>query len=172
VVLEDGSIKSITVNRPIWVTLAPGKGNTVMAQAFRRAHSVVARWIESHPDSLPPVVLNISDGGWTGENPVEAVRALQEQSTTLGPTLIFNCQLGTTQTTESRGQLLFPSEIPPEYPARTRELWLLSSQLPETMHDEARERGLDIQEGARGLVYNAPVTRLVDFLQVSTQTRV
>src|SRR5437588_13022095 len=40
------------------------------------------------------------------------------------------------------------------------------------MREEARARGLEVDEDARGLVYNAPISRVVDFLQVGTQTQI
>jgi hypothetical protein len=172
--LEDGGTTTVTVRRPIWVESKPGRGRTVMAEAFRRAGDLVESWIVEHTDSLPPVVLNISDGGWTGEDPMSAVRTLQEQATSLGPTLVFNCQLSAagTMPRQPGRPLLFPSEVPKGYDHRTTELFLLSSALPESMRQEARARGLPVGDDARGLVFNAPVSRLVDFLQVGTRTQV
>jgi TIR domain len=170
--LPDGRRKPVTVRRPTWVEATPGRGRTVMAEAFWKARDLVESWIRDHPDSLPPVVLNVSDGGWTGEDPMTAVRALQEEATSLGPTLVFNCQLSASQATRNPRQLLFPGEdaVTEAYGRRTRELFLLSSVLPDSMREEARARGIPVANDARGLVFNAPVARLVDFLQVGTQT--
>jgi hypothetical protein len=168
--LAGGGTTKVPVKQPIWVESLFSRGKTVTAAAFWRAGTLVESWIAEHPESLPPVVLNVSDGGWTGEDPMNAVRALQEQATELGPTLVFNCQLGGGESTGRRGQLLFPSEIPGDYGRRTKELFMLSSLLPDSMREEARARGVDVRPDARGLVYNAPVSRLVDFLQVGTQT--
>jgi hypothetical protein len=168
--LPEGGTKTVPVKRPIWVEPTPGKGRTVMAAAFDRAGELVGEWIAEHPDSLPPVVLNVSDGGWTGLDPMTAVRAVQEKATSLGPTLVLNCQLGDPRSPNGGRQLIFPHEIPPNFGRRTRELFMLSSPLPEAMREEARARGLNVHDDARGLVYNAPVSRLVDFLQVGTHT--
>jgi hypothetical protein len=170
--LAGGDSKRITVERPVWVESVRGRGRTAMAAAFRRAAELVEDWIAEHPDSVPPVVLNISDGGWTGEPPMQAVRALEELPTTLGPTLVFNCQLGVDARRGSGAELLFPSSLPEGYSVRTREMFLLSSVLPESMWKEARDRGIDLREGARGVVFNARVAHLVDFLQIGTQTLV
>jgi hypothetical protein len=170
--LPGGRTATIEVKRPIWVEPTPGRGRTVMAEAFWRAETLVESWIVEHPDAFPPVVLNITDGGWTGEDPLGAVRSLQEQATSLGPALVFNCQLAGAAAADGGRQLLFPSEDPADYGRRTRELFLLSSVLPASMRDEARARGLDVGDEARGLVFNASPSRLVDFLQVGTQTLV
>jgi hypothetical protein len=169
--LPGGGTTKVTVRQPVWVESVPGRGNTVTATAFRHASTLVESWIAEHPESFPPVVLNVSDGGWTGEDPMNVVRALQEQATELGPTLVFNCQLTEVQSTDTRRQLLFPSRIPDGYDRRTKELFMLSSPLPDSMLKEARDRGVDVSEGARGLVYNAPVSRVVDFLQIGTYTK-
>jgi hypothetical protein len=167
--LPDGSTRKINVRRPIWLESIAGHGQTVMAEAFRYAGEIVRSWIADNPASLPPVVMNVSDGGWTGENPLSAVRALQEQATDLGSTLVFNCQLGTSDV-QIRKQLLFPDAEPETHGRRTKELFWWSSVLPSSMRAEARLRGYVIGDEARGLVYNAPVSRVVDFLQIGTQT--
>ena len=125
------------LGRPIWVEPTPGRGQTVMAEAFRKAVTLVESWIAIHAQSLPPVVLNISDGGWTGEDPMNAVSSAPGARTTLGPTLVFNCQLETADSAGGGQQLLFPSEVPPGCPVRTKELFMLSSILPESMRAEA-----------------------------------
>jgi TIR domain len=168
--LPDGRRRMVPVRRPTWVEATPGRGRTVMARGFWTARELVKSWIREHPDSLPPVVLNVSDGGWTGEDPMGAVRSLQEETTSLGSTLVFNCQLGSPQASSSARQLLFPSSVPDAYGRRTKELFMLSSVLPESMRQEARARGFHVSDDARGLVFNAPVARLVDFFRVGTQT--
>jgi hypothetical protein len=167
---ESGGMQTVPTRRPVWVESRPGHGRTVMAAAFRRASELVEDWIAEHPHSVPPIVLNISDGRWTEEDPREAVRALQELATTLGPTLVFNCQLETKERDGAGRQLLYPSEIPKGFDPRTKELLLLSSVLPRSMREEARSRGEEIAEDARGLPLNARVTPLVNFLQISTRT--
>lgn len=166
-----GGKRTVTVRKPVWVESRPGRGRTVMAAAFWRAGALVADWIAEHPTSLPPVVLNISDGGWTGEDPREAVRSLQEQATALGPTLVFNCQLETAKRPGAgRRQVLYPSELGDDFSRRTKELLLLSSVLPQSMREEARTRGDVLDDDARGLLLNARVTPLVNFLSISTRT--
>ena len=167
---EGGGTRVVTMRTPVWVESRPGRGRTVMAAAFLRAGALVAGWIAEHPHSVPPIVLNISDGGWTGDDPREPVRSLQELATTLGPTLVFNCQLETNDRAGAGRQLLYPSEIGEGFDRRTRQLLLLSSVLPKSMRDEAQARGETMSEGARGLLLNARVTPLVNFLQISTRT--
>jgi TIR domain len=167
--LPDGSEEPVTISQPVWVEGPPAKGRTVMAKAFRHADGLVQTWIAQNPESLPPVVMNISDGAWTGENPVAAVRELQERATKLGATLVFNCQLGSSEK-EMREQLVYPAEVPDGYHRRTQELFWLSSMLPASMREEARARGYDVAQHARGLLFGAPISRLVDFLGVGTRT--
>jgi hypothetical protein len=167
--LPDGETRRVGMRRPIWMEATPGSGQPAMAEAFEHAGDLVRSWIVDHPESLPPVVMNVCDGSWTGNSPLPAVRELQEQATSLGATVVFNCQLGTSDV-KIREQLLYPSSVPAGYGRRTKELFWLSSVLPAPMREEARARGFDVGDKARGFVYNAPVSRVVDFLQIGTQT--
>jgi len=169
--LEDGTTTTVLVKRPIWVDPTPGHGRTVMAAAFRRASDLADAWIAEHRDSLPPVILNISDGRWIDENPMHAVRSLQERVTSLGPALVFNCQL-VPDVSGPADELVFPSSPPQGVDSRTTQLYFFSSVLPQSMRAEARARGIDVNEDSRGLLYNAPAGRLVDFIQVGTRTNI
>ena len=158
------------LRRPVWMEpTANVQGHTVMAAAFQMAAELVGRWIDEHPGSIPPIVLNISDGDWTDANPMKEVRRLQELSTELGSTLVFNCQLaGVADRSRGVSQLLFPSELPDSASPRTREMFMLSSVLPESMRRQARRRRYAVEDDARGFAFNIPFEQLVDFLDIGT----
>jgi hypothetical protein len=50
-----------------------------------------------------------------------------------------------------------------------RELFDISSPLPEPMARQARAKGYQIGAGARGYAYNADFVTLIDFLDVGTR---
>jgi TIR domain len=169
----DGTVAVRTVPRKIWVDpVANLRGRTVARRAFLRAQELVDNWISSHPQSTPPIVLNITDGQYDrGEDPDDVVRAIQELATRAGNTLVFNCHLSDARTFQSRsGTVIFPSEDEAERFAGTmRRLYDQSSLLPPQMLQKARESDYQVREGARGYAYNADAAILFDFLEVGTQ---
>lgn len=49
---------------PVWIDPV-AKPRTPMSEAFNRAGAVLADWVKSHPESFPPILINISDGAAT-----------------------------------------------------------------------------------------------------------
>jgi hypothetical protein len=158
--------------REVWVKpTANRRGRTVARRAFSRAQDLVESWVEAHPDSFPPIVINITDGGYdAGEDPAQVVRGIQELATRAGNALVFNCHLADAKAHRTKaGTALFPDEDEAsDYTGAMRVLFDESSPLPPSMLQKARELGYDVQDGARGYVYNADATTLVDFLNVGT----
>lgn len=168
-IAPDGTQHRVRLRQPIWVEPTSAvRGHTVMARAFARARELAEAWVAENQSSIPPVVLNVTDGDWTDGDPTVEVRRIQELTTTLGPALVLMCQLaGTAAGPES---LMFPAELPQGASRRTQEMFELSSILPESMTAEARARKYTIAPGARGFALNSPLDRLVDFLQIGTKT--
>ena len=159
------------VEQPVWVEPTSNvNGHTVMATAFGRARAIITDWIVEHPESVPPIVLNLTDGDWTDGDPRQEVRLLQESMTEVGATVVFNCQLASTAS--SVGTLLFPAALEPSVGTRTRELFYLSSILPESMRIAGLRNNHEIAADARGLAVNVSLDDLVDFLSVGSRTRV
>jgi hypothetical protein len=152
---------------PIWFEPF-AKGKTLMRVAFERALAVVRAWADEHKDSFPPIVLHITDGGYTepDQDPAPVVRELQEQCTNVGGALVFNCHLS-----EKQGQtVMFPSAAAAEgFEVRARQLYEISSPLPEPMRREAVGLGYPVEVGARGYVRNADLASLVQFLDIGTK---
>lgn len=150
---------------PIWFEPSGG-GQTLMNAAFQRALTMVTASIHRFPHSFPPIVINVTDGGWTDENPSATVREIEEQATEVGNALVFNCHVS-----EVAGQSLLcpgPSEIETLDP-KLRRIYDLSSLLPATMREFARGLGFTFEEGARGYVHNADFYHLVAFLDIGTK---
>jgi hypothetical protein len=163
---EGGTVR-VEEDTPIW--LEPfAKGRTLMRAAFERALAVVSDWADEHKDSFPPIVLHITDGGFTDpdQDPAPVVRKLQEQYTNVGSALVFNCHLS-----EKEGQTVtFPGAAAAEgLEVRARQLYEMSSPLPEPMRREAALLGYQVEMGARGYVRNADLGSLVNFLDIGTK---
>lgn len=161
-------LMSVSAKIPIWVEPVRGY-RTPMCEAIAVAGGHVFDWAGAHPNSFPPIVINITDGMVT-DSPYDGV-ALPEWVTRLtaietsdGPTLFFNVFLSPTQAPE----IIFPASpagLPPPGP----DLFAMSSQLPRPMVENARADGLDVQPGARGLAFNVGRSTLLKVLQIGTR---
>lgn len=156
----DGS-RVIEREVPIWVSPASNNG-TPMPQALDLAAEIVARHTEMYPESHPPIVINITDGEAEQLNgPASRVRAC---STEDGDALLLNIQISS----DGGHPVAFPSALPPVSSSATQGLFEISSTLPEAMASRARNMGVQIPEGARGIALNADPMSLAQFLLVGT----
>lgn len=109
-----GGLVEIDDQFPIWIEPA-AVGETPMTEAFGMARQLVSDWIDSHPSSFPPVVINITDGE---ANSLSTARAAAEALTGLetadGKTLLLNAHISEGQSRKSSFLLLsnsYPEEI-------------------------------------------------------------
>jgi hypothetical protein len=126
---------------------------------------LLENWISAHPDSFPPIVINITDGESQDGDPIPYVDAVKSLSTSDGNVLMFNCHLSMT----SSDPFLFPSngEILPDDLARS--LFSMSSVLPESIYKRAVAEGYELQPNARGMAFNADMVALIKFLDMGTR---
>lgn len=149
----------------IWIEPAAG-GLTPMATAFRTIAGPVRTWIANNPDSFPPIILNLTDGAYSDENPAPAVWELMGMKTTDGQALVFNCHIS-----QEPGQTLaFPSnDGAAGLTGLARELFEMSSAMPDVMRRLAGGKGYSLSPGSRGYVFNADIVTMIAFLDVGTQ---
>jgi uncharacterized protein YegL len=137
-----------------------------MNEAFERAFAAVSQWISRHPASFPPVIIHITDGGYTDKNPAQTVAKLQQLSTRDGNVLIFNCHVSEKQEVPS----IFPNDRQAaKFNKRMRELFEMSSLLPASLCGQARAKGYAVESDARGYAFNADLVTLIDFLDIGTR---
>ena len=156
---------------PVWVEPVHGY-RTPMCQAVAVAGAHVYEWANAHPDSFPPIIINITDGMVTdspyeGASLEEWAQRLVNIQTSDGPTLFFNIFLSPAG---SNG-VLFPAS---DYglPEPGPQLFRISSMLPPPMIANAQSTGTTVEPGARGFGFNADATMLVRFLEVGTKVDV
>jgi hypothetical protein len=159
-----GGVIEAKVKFPVWYE-ARANGKTPMREAVLAATDAVRRFIEAHPESFPPIVLNLTDGMPTDGNPQIEARALRGLTTADGNVLMFNLMLAT-------------APGPPVYflhdeglltDTFSKLLFRMSSQLPEKMLAAARAEGFRVEPGSRGVVFNADPTAVVRFLDIGTR---
>lgn len=152
-----------SVSVPVWVGQR-SLGGTPMCAALNRAGQLASHWLKDHPDAIPPIVVNLTDGESTDGSPAKLAARLRSLESSDGHLLLFNLSLSA----EEAGTALFPNTdrgLPGEY---AKSLYELSSELPSVMVDMARTQGLRIDPGARGFGFNADFRSLVMFLNVGT----
>jgi len=146
-----------------------GSGATPMCAAMDLAGRCLAEWANNHPDSFPPMVANLSDGGATDCQRSDAIALadrLRSLKTLDGNLLFSNVNISTF----AGSPLLFPSseaELPPndEYASL---LFEMSSRLTPDQMKEASSLGA--REGARSFVFNSGIATLRQFLRIGTMT--
>jgi hypothetical protein len=153
---------------PVWIEPVHGH-RTPMCEAMAVAGAHAFDWVNAHPDSFPPIIINITDGlvtdsPYDGAELAEWGRRLRTISTDDGGALLLNIFLAA----ESVGSEWFPTTSN-RLPEPGPELFAMSSPLPQPMIDNARSAHVDVAPGARGLVFNADLSALVKFLEIGTR---
>ncbi len=159
-----GGLVEQKIKFPVWFD-AVANGGTPMCQAFARAEQILAQWCADHPHSFPPVVINMTDGEATDGNPTQAAESLKALATNDGNLLLFNVHLSGAQV----ATIQFPSGeegLPDNY---ARQLFRLSSDLPEYMRSIAAQEGLEMASGSRGFVFNGDMVSVIQFLDIGTR---
>ena len=147
---------------PVWVD-PMAQGGTPMCAAFDYAGRLTRSWCDRYPDSLPPIVINISDGESTDGDPEEWSRRLRTLRTSDGNLLLFNLGIG-----GEESPAIFTAQPPEGASDYTSLLWRMSSELPEFMVRVAEAQGFSIAPGARGFGTNADFRNVITFLNVGT----
>jgi hypothetical protein len=159
-----GGLVEQSVKFPLWFE-AKHAGGTPMSSAFKMAADIVQRWVAEHPKGFAPIVINITDGESTDGDPIPDARALGSLGTEDGATLLFNIHLSS-----SAGN---PIELPASdegLPDKfSKQLYEMSSALTPFMVSRAKELGMSAGDGARGFVFNAQPTQVIQFLDIGTR---
>ncbi|MEV4626787.1 vWA domain-containing protein [Micromonospora sp. NPDC049523] len=151
--------------QPIWFDPV-ASGVTHMCAALDLAGKIVEGWTNSHPESGPPIIVNITDGYATDGDPVPVSRRITSGGTNHGSTLLFNIALSSSEATT----VAYPSTDHALTDERAKALFQMSSPLPPLMRQYAAELGADVQDNARGFVYNADLEAMIQAIDVGTRT--
>ncbi len=164
--IEDGAggVVEQKVRFPIWFSPV-AKGGTPMNDALKTAQRIVQGWLTEHPDCFPPIVINITDGESTDGSPLKTAEALRDLKSSDGNVLLFNVHLS------SKGGATFEfpaseSELPDQY---AKQLYQMSSPLPEHIRAAAQQEGYQITDDSRGFVFNADIVAVIRFLDIGTR---
>jgi hypothetical protein len=159
-----GGLVETTARFPVWVDPV-ANGGTPMSHALGEAVALIERWVAERPGSFPPIVINLTDGESTDGDPSQPAARLRSLATADGPVLVFNLHV----TAGSATPVVFPASgenLPDDF---ARLLFGMSSELPPHMNAYAATQGIAVSPGSRGLVFNADITSVVQFLDIGTR---
>jgi hypothetical protein len=156
----------VPIKFPVWYRQPdPNQmGGTPMLAALNHVKAVAEAWCAAHPRSMPPIVLNMTDGESTDGEPEEAAATLKGLSTSVGNLLLFNCHLSDS----TDDPITFPTEEGQLHDQYAKLLFRMSSELPTEMRATAEEKGIELGPGARGMVFNADSAKVALLIQVGT----
>lgn len=151
----------------VWVEPI-ASGGTPMGAAFRSAYDLIQAWTNSHGESYPPILINITDGEFNDEDPTPIVQDIKNLNTNDGNVLVFNIH-ESGDSSESQESIAFPDDSfqPPNGFAAT--LFAMSSHLSPTMIEFAQKKDRPVSSTAKGFAYNANIVDLIEFLDIGTR---
>lgn len=160
-----GGIIEMNIDFPVWLEPVYSH-NTPMTEAMSYTFNLVADWVAQHPNSFPPIVLNITDGMPNDGDPQDLARAIRELETSDGNVLMFSLHLSANDAAQ---QIILPNDVnqlPDEY---AELLFRMSSILPDKWYGMAAEMGLNVGTGSRSFIFNADVVAMTRFLEIGTR---
>jgi len=161
-VIED---QEVEYELPIWFEPIAAS-DTPMVKGLQLAEEWAKDWAAEHPESFPPIIINISDGEATDGNPMDVAGNIFSISTSAGDAMIWTCHLSSNKIEP----VSFPndsSSLPEDRYAQT--MFQMSSTLPDNMVAIAREEYTDVEDGAKGYVFNAQLEDLIKLLDIGTR---
>ncbi len=164
--LSENPLRLSTANgitEPIWFDPVARYG-TPMCAGMEYCYRVGENWAASHPESVPPIFIHITDGESSDGDPEPIARALQTIRTHLGNALVFNFHLSSS----ALPGIILPSSEQGLPDDNSRLLYRMSSPLPDFCQVMARTLGYPITNGARGMAFNADATVLSSLVSVGT----
>ena len=161
---ETGEMLEMPQQMPVWIDPVL-QGATPICSAIVKACEILDAWIAQHPNSFPPIVINITDGESSEGDPIPYADTLKQRETSDGNVLFFNCCVSST----AADPFLFRGngELMPD--SFSRQLFQMSSVLPEAIREKARLAGQELEPNARGMAYNADMVSLIKFLDMGTR---
>ena len=160
---SDGAGGLVEVDEVVRVFVNPtSSGGTPMAQAFQQAYKGAEKFVSSHPNSFPPIIINITDGEPDSiDTATVEAKKLAQIKTTDGNVIVLNAHISTA----SAGKV----ELPNSNSALSGNkfanfLFDISNVLPDTLASKAKDQGFNVQPNSRGFVFNADAETLIRIL--------
>jgi len=160
-----GGLVEQSIRIPVWFDPV-ANGGTPMCRAAEDAKRILESWIAEHPDSFPPIVINITDGEANDGNPTERLQSLTNLSTSDGNVMLFNIHLSANPKAKPMSFSDSPDDLPDMY---SKMLFQTASPLTPAMRGLAKEHGFNTSEDSRCFVLNADMVILVQAIDIGTR---
>lgn len=158
-----GGLVPQTLKFPLWFEPV-ANGKTPMREALVLARDWLESFLASHPDCFPPLVINLTDGA-ADEDPSAAADDVRQLQSSDGKVLLLNIHLSA----RADAPIMFPNDeqnLPDDF---ARQLFRMSSVLPDPFVDVARSEGFQISSSARGFAFNGDLVAVIRFLDIGTR---
>jgi hypothetical protein len=160
-----GGLVEQKVRIPIWFEPV-ANGGTPMCQALSKAAEIISGWTSRNQMGFPPVVVNVTDGESSDGEPSSRADAVKAAMTTDGSALLFNIHLSSKGPDKAIEYPDSDGALPDDF---AKMLFGMSSPLTDSMQAFAKQKGHNITGVARGFVYNADLTSLIEFIDIGTR---
>lgn len=157
-------------SKPIWIR-PYANSSTPMKKAFENAKRLCDDWIKwgNHMECHPPIIINITDGEATdaGSNYSELINEAEQikrLATHYGGVNILNIHISAL----TGDRILFPSDGSTLRDRNAQLLFNISTPLTENMIRIAQQKGYNIQNNAKGYVFNGNASDMINFLNIGT----
>ncbi len=161
--VSDGAGGLVTVDEIVRVFVNDKAcGGTAMTEAFQQAYKGADKFISNNPSSFPPIVINITDGEPNDINTAATeANKLAQLKTSDGNVIVMNAHISTA----SAGKIELPSNNAGFSGNQFANfLFDISTVLPDTLANRAKEVGFNVESGFRGFVFNADAETLIRIL--------
>ena len=153
----------VSIRFPVWVN-PKNYGWTHMCEGLNRALSVVKIWKESYPNSFPPIIFNLTDGGATDGDPRVPAASLRSIIFEDGEPLLINLHLSS----RSSQSIRFPATPDGIKDKHAKTLFDISSELPQFALNQLTAMGESVKIGSRAFIFNADLASVITMLNVGT----
>ncbi|MEZ2227539.1 MAG: vWA domain-containing protein [Microcoleus sp.] len=159
-----GKVEDVEVDFPVWFD-PKSSGGTPMCAGLRQAYNALQEWVNKHPDSFPPTVINITDGESGDGDPTNDANKIKQLETNDGKVLLCNVHISSKQATP----IAFPDSeamLPDSY---AKLLFNISVTLPEPFLQPAKDLGFAVTPNSKAFTFNADPVKLIQFLDIGTR---
>jgi hypothetical protein len=153
-----GGVLERRIKFPVWFD-PTSSGGTPMCAGLTQAAQALVAWCGAHPNCYPPTVLHVTDGASTDGDPDQVASAIRQISTNDGECLLFNIHISTDQGETIR----FPNSAAGLTDNYARALFNMSSPFPPHVAKLAAVKGYNLEENARGFMFNADPRDIANF---------
>ena len=161
--IPDGAGGLVEVDEILQVFVeSTANGGTNTTEAFQNAYLGAEKFISSHPDSFPPIIINITDGEPNNfKTATTEANKLAQLKTSDGNVIVLNAHISSAKA----GRIELPSNNDGFKNNKFAQfLFDISSVLPDNLAKRAKEVGFNVQPNAKGFVFNADAETLIKLL--------